>query len=107
VVELKKVSFAIDIITLNKWSMVGRASRQRGLESRVVWRLNVRTREVAAGRNLNDGSFTLHSNLITTTWWARMWKVRKKSLSTVWRHTGTVEIQLHSFITSALSGDEW
>jgi len=46
--------------------MVGWASRQKGLESRVVWWLNVWTLEVAAGRNLNDGSFTLHSNLIVT-----------------------------------------
>ena len=52
-----KVSFAI-VITIN---------RLRGLESRVVWRLNVWIREVAAGSNLNDGSFTLQSNLITTT----------------------------------------
>jgi len=36
-----------------------------GLESRVVWRLNVRAGEVAAGRRLNDGSFTVLSNLIT------------------------------------------
>ena len=46
--------------------MVGRASRMWVLESRVVWRLNVWTRDVAAGRALNDGSFTLHSNLIIT-----------------------------------------
>jgi len=44
--------------------MVGRASRMWGLESRVVWRLNMWSREVAAVRTLNDRSFTLHSNLI-------------------------------------------
>jgi len=59
-----KVPFSI-VITINKSSMVGRASRRRGQKSRVVWRLNVWTREVAAGRNLNDGSFKLHNNLIT------------------------------------------
>jgi hypothetical protein len=45
---------------------MGRASRMWSLESRVVWRLNVWTGEVAAGRTLNGGSFTLLSNLITT-----------------------------------------
>jgi len=45
--------------------MVGRASRLGGLESSVVWRLNVWSRELTEGRNLNDGSFTLYSNLIT------------------------------------------
>ena len=63
-VELKMSSI---VITINKRSMVGRASRLRGLESRVVWMLNVWTREVVAGRNFNDGSLTLHSILITTT----------------------------------------
>ena len=52
-----EVSFAI-VIMIN---------RLKGLESRVMWRLNVWTRELAAGSNLNDGSFTLQSNLITTT----------------------------------------
>jgi len=37
-----------------------------GLEGRSVWRLNVWTRVIAAGRTLNDASFTLHTNLITT-----------------------------------------
>jgi hypothetical protein len=41
--------------------MVGQANRMRGLESRAVWRLNVWTREVAAGGTWNDGSFTPHS----------------------------------------------
>jgi len=40
-----------------QWSMVGRASRMR--------ELNVWAREVAAGETLNDGNFTIHSNLIT------------------------------------------
>jgi len=87
-----KVSFSI-IITTSKWSLVGWASRLRGLESRVVWRLNVWTREVAAGKNLNDGSFTLHSNLITTTWWARhvacKWKMRKNSVQAMKSHGGS------------------
>jgi hypothetical protein len=39
--------------------------RLRGLESRVVWRLTVWSREVAAGRNVNDGSFTMYMNIIT------------------------------------------
>ena len=38
---------------------MGRASRQRGLESREVWPLNVGAREVAAGRHLH-GSFTAY-----------------------------------------------
>jgi hypothetical protein len=42
----------------------GGSGYQRGLESRVGWRLNVWIREVAAGRNLNDGSFILYMNLI-------------------------------------------
>ena len=62
-----------------QWIVLGRASRMRELVSRVVWWLNVWTREVATGRTLNDRSFTLHSNLIT--WWARhvvsMWKMRE------------------------------
>jgi hypothetical protein len=101
-----KSSFAI-VITINKWSVVGRANRLRGLESRVVWRLNVWTREAAAGRNLNDGSFTPHSNLIT--WWARhvarMWKI-----SLCPRHEGILGKQRYSSThssTSALGLDEW
>jgi len=29
------------------------------------------------------------------------------SLSTPWRHVGGIEVQLHSFLISALRGDEW
>ena len=46
--------------------MVGRASRMWVLESRLVWRLNVWTGDVAAGRTLNDGIFTVYNNLIIT-----------------------------------------
>jgi len=37
------------------------------------------------------------------------WNLKKAelSLSTAWRHTGGVEVQLHSFLTSALDGGEW
>ena len=29
------------------------------------------------------------------------------SFSTPWRHVGGIEVQLHSFLISALRGDEW
>jgi len=82
--------------------MVGRASRLRGPESRVVWRLNVWTREVAAGRNLNDGSFTLCSNLITTTRWVRHVKDEKKvPVHAVKAHGGSRDVAplIHNFGT--------
>jgi len=31
----------------------------------------------------------------------------KVSMSTSWRHTGTVEVQFHAFWTLALEGDQW
>jgi hypothetical protein len=63
--------------------MVGRASRLKGwgVESRVMWLLNVWTREVAAGRNLNGGSFTMHRNVVGAACSAHV-KDEKKSLST-------------------------
>jgi hypothetical protein len=32
---------------------------------------------------------------------------KELSLSTLWRHTGEAEVQLHLFLTSALDGGEW
>jgi hypothetical protein len=60
-----QLSFAI-VITINNevwWTGLAECG---GPESRLVWWVNVWTRQVAAGRNLNDGSLTLHTNFIIT-----------------------------------------
>jgi hypothetical protein len=59
-----KLSLAIVFITINSeawWAGL----EECGAGEQIVWRLNVWAREVAAGGNLNDSNFTLHSNLLT------------------------------------------
>jgi hypothetical protein len=53
-----------------------------------------------------SGMYSISNRLATVQIYCTMTTVNM-SLTTPWRHIGGTEVQLHSFLTSALDGGEW